>query len=64
MKTPYKSDKKNYLPHIPIEIIEYLEQVNPIRLPEVHESERVIFVEVGRQQIINQLRQLYNKQNQ
>ncbi len=50
------------IPHVSTELIEFLEQIYPLRSPKMDETERSIFVRVGHQEVIAMLKKHYADQ--
>jgi len=55
---------ENNFPFIPIELLEYLEEIIPDCVPRLEESEREIFHRVGAVHVIRLLRMNYDAQNE
>lgn len=50
------------IPPVSKELIEFLKEVYPLRMPTMDETERQIFVRVGQQQVIKNLEKFYAEQ--
>lgn len=52
------------VPHIPLEVLEYLERTYPDRAPDPTTPERIIWTDVGHVEVCRHLRQLFNRQKE
>ena len=52
------------IPHVPKELLEFLEELYPLRMPRVDETEREIFVRVGHREVLRTLKKFYDEQEQ
>ena len=50
------------IPPVTQELIEFLKEIYPIRMPKLTETEREIFVRVGHQEVIRTLEKFYAEQ--
>lgn len=52
------------LPHVPSALIDYLASAHPLRNPTTSQSDRDIWIEVGKQELIEGLRTIYKAQQE
>ena len=50
------------IPHIPKELLEYLEALYPEKVPEINWTDREVWAYTGKVKVVRKLRQLYTDQ--
>jgi len=50
------------IPYISRELLTFLEEIYPLRMPTVDETEREIFVRVGHREVIRTLKKFHDEQ--